>query len=420
MGWQKALMTRPSKIVMINDTSVARGGTAALDLLAVRRLRARGVPVQWVCGDDGVNPELAALGVPVTAAGQAVLLERGRVDAARAGIFNRAARDLVARHIAAQDDPGTIYHLHGWAQILSPSVFAALAPVAERVFVHAHDMFLACPNGVYMDYRQGQVCTRTPLSLNCALTNCDKRAYHHKLWRVARQAVLRRTFDGALPWAGVFQIHPDMQERLVRGAIPARLCRTLRNPADPYRTTRIEAESNRGFIYVGRLEADKGVLVLAEAARRVGVAVTFIGEGVLRGELEARFPEFPVTGWKTREEIGAIAAGARALVMPSLHSEPFALVLPEAIHSGLPVLVAKTALMAAEVVARGFGVSFDAKDAGSVDAALREMDGATPERVREMSLAGFGTNQRLALTVDEWTDGLLDAYQGAVLRQRPA
>jgi glycosyltransferase involved in cell wall biosynthesis len=148
--------------------------------------------------------------------------------------------------------------------------------------------------------------------------------------------------------------------------------------------------------------------------------VTFIGEGVLRGELEARFPEFPVTGWKTREEIGAIAAGARALVMPSLHSEPFALVLPEAIHSGLPVLVAKTALMAAEVVARGFGVSFDAKDAGSVDAALREMDGATPERVREMSLAGFGTNQRLALTVDEWTDGLLDAYQGAVLRQRPA
>jgi glycosyltransferase involved in cell wall biosynthesis len=420
MAGHKSLMTRPSKIVMINDTSVARGGTAALALLAVRQLRARGVPVQWVCGDDGANPELAALGVPVTAAGQAVLLERGRVDAARAGIFNAPARDMMARHIAAQDDPGTIYHLHGWAQILSPSVFAALAPVAERVFVHAHDMFLACPNGVYMDYRQGVVCTRVPLSLNCALTNCDKRAYHHKLWRIARHSVLRRTFDGALPWAGVFQIHPDMQERLVRGAIPARLCRTLRNPADPYRTTRIEAESNRGFIYVGRLEADKGVLVLAEAARRVGVAVTFIGEGVLRAELAARFPELPVTGWKTREEIGAIAAGARALVMPSLHSEPFALVLPEAIHSGLPVLVAKTALMAGEIAQRGFGMVFDATDAGSFDAALRDMEGARPERVREMSVAGFGTSQRLTLTVDEWTDGLIDAYQGAVLRQRPA
>lgn len=411
---------QPSKIVMINDTSVARGGTAALALLAVRQLRARGVAVQWVCGDDGVNPELAALGVPVTAAHQAVLLDRGRVDAARAGIYNTAARDMVAQHIAAQDDGATVYHLHGWAQILSPAVFAALAPVAERVFVHAHDMFLACPNGVYMDYRAGKVCTRVPLSLDCALTNCDKRAYHHKLWRITRQAVLRRTFDGALPWAGVFQIHPDMQERLERGAIPGRLCRTLRNPADPYCATRIRAEENRGFIYVGRLEADKGVLVLAEAARRVGVALTFIGEGVLRGELETRFPEFSVTGWKTRAEIGEIAAGARALVMPSLHSEPFALVLPEAIHSGLPVLVAKTALMAGEIVQRGLGVAFDATDAGSIDAALREMAGAAPERVRAMSVAGFATEQRLALTVDAWTDGLMDAYQGVVLRQRPA
>lgn len=413
-------MMQPSKIVMINDTSVARGGTAALALLAVHQLRARGISVQWVCGDDGINPDLTALGVPVTAAHQAPLLERGRVDAARAGIYNTAARDMVARHIAAQDDEATVYHLHGWAQILSPSVFAALAPVAERVFVHAHDMFLACPNGVYMDYRQGQVCKRTPLSLDCALTNCDKRAYHHKLWRITRQAVLRRTFDGALSWAGVFQIHPDMQERLERGAIPARLCRTLRNPADPYSVTRIRAEANRGFIYVGRLEADKGVLVLAEAARRAGVAVTFIGEGVLRAELEARFPEFPVTGWKTRAEIGEIAADARALVMPSLHSEPFALVLPEAIHSGLPVLVAQTALMAAEIVQRGFGMAFDATHAGSFDAALRGMEAAEADDVRRMSEAGFSTEQRLALTVGEWTDGLLDAYQGALLRQRPA
>lgn len=409
-----------SKIVMLNDTSLPRGGTAALALLAVRHLRARGVAVQWVCGDDGANPELQDLGVPVTAAYQAPLLERGRVDAARSGAYNTAARDMVARHIALHDDPDTVYHLHGWAQILSPAVFSALAPVAERVFVHAHDLFLACPNGVYMDYRAEKVCTRIPLSLDCALTNCDKRAYHHKLWRVARHAILRRTFDGRLPWAGVFQIHPDMQERLVRGAIPARLCRTLRNPADPYSRTRIHAEENHGFVYVGRLEADKGVLALAEAAKRTGSAVTFIGEGVLRAELESRFPEFPVTGWKTREEIGAIASNARALVMPSQHSEPFSLVLPEAVHSGLPVLVAESALMAAEIVSRGFGIGFDATDPASCDRALREANAATPERIKTMSEAGFLTPQRLALTVEEWTDGLIDAYQGAVLRQRPA
>jgi glycosyltransferase involved in cell wall biosynthesis len=325
----------------------------------------------------------------------------------------------VARHIAEQDDPGTVYHLHGWAQILSPSVFAALAPVAERVFVHAHDMFLACPNGVYMDYPKGEVCTRTPLSFDCALTNCDKRAYHHKLWRLARHRVLRRTFDGALPWAGVFQIHPDMQPRLERGAIPGRLCRTLRNPAEPYRSQRIAAERNTGLLYVGRLEADKGVLALAQAARRTGSSVTFVGEGALRADLERLYPEFPVTGWKTRDQIGEIAATARALVMPSLHSEPFALVLPEAVHSGLPVLVASSALMAQEIVARGFGFAFDPGNDPSFDAALTQINTAAPDTLRAMSVAGFAASPRLALTVEEWTDGLIEAYRGAILRQRP-
>ena len=407
-----------SKIVMINDTSVERGGTTGLALLAVRNLRDRGIPVHWVCGDEGTNDELSVLQVPVMAAHQAPLLERGRAEAAHTGIYNTAARDLLARHIAEHDDPATVYHLHGWAQILSPSVFSALAPVADRVFVHAHDMFLACPNGVYMDYRKGEVCNRTPLGLGCIATNCDKRAYHHKLWRAARHAVLRRTFDGTLPWAGVFQIHPDMQSRLERGGIPGRLCRTLRNPATPYRTNRIKAEDNAGFVFVGRLEADKGALALAQSAQRTGSTVTFIGEGVLRAELESRFPQFPVTGWKTPDEIGKIAAGTRALVMPSLHPEPFAMVLPEAIHSGLPVLVAHTALLASEIVTRGFGLVFDPKDDTSFDAALTDLNTATPDRLRAMSERGFECTVRLASTVDEWTSGLVDAYRGAVLGQQ--
>jgi len=192
----------------------------------------------------------------------------------------------------------------------------------------------------------------------------------------------------------------------------------LRNPATPYRTNRIKAEDNAGFVFVGRLEADKGALALAQSAQRTGSTVTFIGEGVLRAELESRFPQFPVSGWKTPDEIGKIAAGMRALVMPSLHPEPFAMVLPEAIHSGLPVLVAHTALLASEIVTRGFGLVFDPKDDTSFDAALTDLTTATPDRLRAMSERGFECTVRLASTVDEWTSGLVDAYRGAVLGQQ--
>ena len=114
-----------SKIVVINDTSTDFGGTTALALLSVRQFRARGLRVVYICGDSGENPELAGLGVEVVAAGSAELLKLSFAKAFVNGIYNSAAKDLVARYIAENDDPDTVYHVHGWAQILSPSIFSA-------------------------------------------------------------------------------------------------------------------------------------------------------------------------------------------------------------------------------------------------------------------------------------------------------
>jgi hypothetical protein len=38
----------------------------------------------------------------------------------------------VAAWIAQHDTPRTVYHLHGWLQILSPAVLHAAAPVRDR------------------------------------------------------------------------------------------------------------------------------------------------------------------------------------------------------------------------------------------------------------------------------------------------
>tara|TARA_R110002096_G_scaffold189191_13_gene369460 strand:+ start:3188 stop:4408 length:1221 start_codon:yes stop_codon:yes gene_type:complete len=403
-----------TKVVVINDASMAFGGATGLALLSVRQLRARGIAVTYVCGDRGENPELAELGVTVVAAGSAGLLKRGFADALTRGIYNSATRAMLARQIAEHDDPGTVYHVHGWAQILSPSIFAALAPVAARCFIHAHDMFLACPNGVYMDYPHHQVCARRPLSASCVLRNCDKRSYLHKGWRMMRQVSLLRTLDLRHPWAGILAIHPEMVPRLARAGYPETLFRVLRNPVTPFSATRIPAEDNHDLVYVGRLEEDKGVRHLAEAAGRCGVGLTCIGEGSLRPELEARFPDIAITGWQSREAIAPLLTRARALVMPSLHPEPFALVLPEALESGLPVAVVKTALLAAEIESAGVGVTFDVFDPASIDAALRRLRDAAPEKIRHMSVAGHSRTPRLATTVQEWTDALMMQYQSVI------
>jgi glycosyltransferase involved in cell wall biosynthesis len=405
----------PDRVVVINDTSIARGGATELALMSVRLLRARDVPVTYICGDAGRNDELAALGVDVIAANQKPLLERGTLDAMTSGIHNRAARALVARYVRDADSPGTIYHVHGWSQILSPSIFAPLAPVADRTVIHAHDMFLACPNGAYMDYPRNRICDRRPLGAACLTTQCDKRSYAQKLWRVTRQLVLHRSFDQKFPWAAIVALHPQMQPFLTRaGYAPARI-HTLRNPASPFSADRIGAEGNNGVAFVGRLERDKGVLELAASAKRCKMALTLVGDGPLRAQLAEQYPGAVMAGWQDHDNIRHHLGNARALVMPTHHPEPFGLVTPEAVQSGLPVIVAETALIAQEVASNGFGLAVDVFDATAMDRALMSMRDMPDDAVKRMSVHCHFKGQQLSTTPSVWGDELLALYGKTLL-----
>ncbi|WP_292022620.1 glycosyltransferase family 4 protein [Maritimibacter sp. UBA3975] len=388
----------------MNDASIARGGATSLALLAAEDFVARGHEVIWIAGDSGHGPELDALGIEVVALGGQPLLDLPSHTALHAGIRNGAARDLVARFVAERDTPGTVYHTHSWAQIFSPELFSALAPVSRRTVIHAHDVFLACPNGVYMDYRHDKVCTRVPLSADCLATHCDKRSYPQKLWRVLRQANLRRHLRDGSGWGAILVLHPEMTERLTRAGYREDRVRVVRNPVVPFSETRIAAEDNRSLVYVGRLEPDKGVGTLAEASARTGVPVTLIGDGPMRPMLEAMDAPLTLTGWADRDRIGGLVRDARALVMPSRHPEPFALVIAEAAASGLPVLVSDTALMAREVAENGLGHAVNIADPARLDAALAGMMETPDAEVRAMSERGFGGEARLGLTRSEWID----------------
>lgn len=402
-------MTR-RRIVVVNDDSIARGGTAVLAVMSAKALAARGHEVIWLCGDAGANPSLAEAGIEVVALGSRPLLDLPARAALVSGVHNAPAARMIRAFLAERDTPDTVYHVHSWAQIFSPALFPALAPVGKRALLHAHDMFLACPNGVFMDYRKNQPCTRRPVSAACVATHCDKRSYAQKLWRVARGARVIRALGDLSGWGGIVVIHPAMKAKLARAGYPEARMHTVRNPVVPFSATRIRAEDNRGLLYVGRLEADKGVGELASAAARAGVPLTLVGEGPMRAEISARYPAARLAGWVDKAGIAPFAAEARALVMPSRHPEPFALVIAEAAASGLPVLAADTAAMAAEVEAAGLGFAFDVFDPASFDAAIGRIMALPAAEVAAMSARGFSGEVALGTTQDGWIDGLEAQY----------
>lgn len=303
------------KVVIINDASVARGGATGLALLQARSLQARGIEVIYLAGDRGEGSQFEALGIEVHNVGGDALLRASPLRAATRGFYSQAARRCVADVVARHDGPDTVYHVHSFSKALTPAIFAPLQPVAPRCFIHAHDFFLACPNGAFMDYQAMQPCHRVPLSRDCLSTNCDKRNYAQKLWRVGRQTVLHRTMPRKAPWGGILMIHPGMAPFLRAAGYPEETLHSLRNPAEALGPTRVQAERNSRFVFIGRVEAEKGIEELIAAAEAASVPLTVIGEGPLRESLTARHPRVGFRGWMDRAGIAGEIATARALVI---------------------------------------------------------------------------------------------------------
>jgi glycosyltransferase involved in cell wall biosynthesis len=398
------------RVVVINDDSVESGGAASIALSSIRELRRRGLPVTLLTGDSGANPELASLGVEVVSLGGQHLLEGNRADAALRGLYSQKTATRLQAWISANDTPGTIYHMHNWHKFLSPSAFVPLRKLAARLIVSVHDYFLSCPNGGYFHYPDGSLCSRTPLGPACLMAACDKRNYAHKVWRATRTAVRQMVFDFCNTQATILAVHEGMVPLLERGKVAHATIRVLRNPVSPWRETRVPAELNDDFLFVGRLDEEKGVSLLARAAARAGVRVRMIGEGPLAAMIERGFPDVELAGWRPRNEISSLCRTARALVMPSRMHETFGLVALEAAMSGIPVLASQSALITDDLVGLGVGVAHKPNDADALAQALTVL-AEDDVAVAAMSRRGFDKARILAPTFEGWGDELTSIYE---------
>jgi glycosyltransferase involved in cell wall biosynthesis len=407
------------RIVVIHDFASPEGGAGVLAVRAAQEYARRGIPVTFFAGvmdDAGEGLE----GIDLVGLHSARLLETSPARAMVQGFHNREAQDRLSQWIAEYDTERTVYHLHNWSQILSPAIFLALRIVADRLVVTCHDFFNTCPNGSFTHFNQSRRCELKPLSLACLASQCDRRNGLHKYWRTARQAHLNRLIRPLVSKATFTFLHERMKAKFIASGFAASRMVTIPNPVEPWSRTRITAERNQGFLFVGRLGRDKGADLAAAAATQAGVPLTLVGSGELEGSLRAATGNLLLPGWCNVEEIMHHASRARALIVPSRVVEPFGLVILEAAMSGLPVIVSERAYIAADAERLGFGMAFDTSAPGRL-AELVALFGADDSAVARMSHNGFAHAGELALSVPEWTDrflGLLGKCESRAMTRR--
>lgn len=401
----------PERVVLFHDFSEPLGGASHLVQVLIAQLRARGVPITFFAGDDGAN--FGRDDVELVPLNGRALLDRSPAGALTLGFYNPAAFARVRDWIARRDTPGTVYHLHGWSKILTPAVFAALRPVADRLVLHGHDYFNCCPNGAFFDFATGRDCQLAPLSGACLRARCDKASYPHKLWRAGREGLRRRLHGGVAQASRLLMIHPGQRERLVTGGWPAGRLATVRNPVAPPCADRVPAERNRGVVFIGRISAEKGADLAARAAARADVPLTFVGEGAEQARVSALYPGAAFLGRQDRAGVACALAAARVAVMPSRWSEPFGLVALEAAGSGVPVIVSDRALVAQEIARTGIGVAIDTADIAAFAAELARLD-RDDAQVAAMSRAGHARWRELCNSEESWMEEILGHYRGVL------
>ena len=119
---------------------------------------------------------------------------------------------------------------------------------------------------------------------------------------------------------------------------------------------------SRYFLFCGRLVKEKGVFDLLDAYRgldrsvRETTGLVFVGDGPAAYTLQLAaggLESVHFLGFRQRDELARIMALAAALVFPT-HTDPWGLVVNEAMACGLPVVVTQVAGCSADLVRHGW------------------------------------------------------------------
>ncbi len=98
-------------------------------------------------------------------------------------------------------------------------------------------------------------------------------------------------------------------------------------------------ETREFALFVGRLAPEKGVSVMLEAWKRLGIPLVVVGGGPLEAQLKAvDNPAITFLGTQSPASVQQLMRRARFLVMPSVWYEGFPMTLLEAFAVGLPVV----------------------------------------------------------------------------------
>ena len=281
-------------------------------------------------------------------------------------------------------------HLHNIYHHLSPSILGVLKREGVPSVMTLHDLQLACPaykmlthDGVCERCKGGQY--RNVVQHRCVNGSLALSAL------VYFETYLHKALDSYVSNVDRFVVPSRFYaEKLIEWGLPKAKITYLPNAIDPSRFDPA-TEAGEGFIYVGRLAAEKGVHTLVRAAGDAQVPLTVVGEGpeeaALRALADAESIDVRFTGYLSGDALHDAIRAARAMVLPSEWYENAPISVLEAFALGVPVIGANIGGIPEMIEDGHTGAVFESGNTTALADTLSRFAALTNEEVRSLGCA---------------------------------
>ncbi len=300
-----------------------------------------------------------------------------------------------------------IVHVHNTLSLISPSVYYACVTKRIPVVQTVHNFRLICPNALM--YRQNEICEKCIESgLYCAIKN---RCYHNSFFQTLL-CVIGIKFHR---WTGIYKkIHYICLTEFNKNKLLAGMRKSIKRNHVYIKPNFVEdiydkllkgkrEVKDKYCIYVGRLEASKGVLELAEAWKQmVSVPDLVICGG---GPEEERMKEI-AKEWDNIIYLGKISH--KKILNFIFYAE--ALIFPSKLYEGFPMTILESMMCGTPVICRNVGNGADIVRGIRADM-LYDTEEELYNILRKKSYQGYGQYFREAYLMSYSPDANYEIYR---------
>jgi len=398
------------KIIILNDYASVQGGAAQVAVASAKGLAEAGHHVTFIYATGSADPLLDHSNITLIYLHQYDLLSNpSRVNAMMTGIWNRSVEKQLNTILDTFQKEDTIVHIHSWVKALSASAVSVIVKRRFPVVLTLHDYFAVCPNGGLYNYQEQSICTLKPMSTNCLASNCDMRSYSQKLWRYMRQ--LLYTKAGIPNHIKHFIYVSEFSKNILKTYLPEHATFwNISNPIDISKESIADPKSSNTFSFIGRLSAEKGALLFADASNKLNVQARFVGSGDLEVDLKTLNKNAEFTGWCDRKKIVSYIKNSRAVVFPSQLYETQGMVVPEAAALGVPSIVSDTCAASEYIIDGKTGLLFES---GNVESLMQKIQllSNDPDLAKELGRNAYEHYWNNPNNMQKHIAGLIKCYK---------